>query len=227
MYIHESHKPFTFTYTQPHEYRFSLDSIELPKRVAQIYRKTLPSEGVTSYAAPLDVLDLCSGCGVIGFEFQHWYPHVASLDFVDVQNVYESYFYENIKITGSTHKNYRFLNLNYDSMLTPNWHGRYNLILCNPPFFRMGMGLLSHSDFKNRCRFLIDSDFKTLIEVIAHTLKPEGEAYVLIRGLHDHKIDQMMELRQCAKSYLLSVRELEPVRGTPLVCLKKLEFLRN
>lgn len=208
-----SNRPYTYNYSQPSEYHFSLDSVELPFRISQRY---LAKRNTT----PISVLDLCSGCGIIGLEFQHFFSHVSSIDFVEVQSVYESFFNKNIVTTNSLHKNYKFLNINYNIMLTSEWENKYDLVLCNPPYFRPEMGWLSDSEFKNRCRFLIDSNFKTLVEVIAHTLRPHGEAYLLVRTISDHKIDQMQELYKIAEN-LLSVEELEPVRGTSLVRLQK------
>lgn len=82
---------FTYNYKQPNEYRFSLDSIQLAKFVA------------TQIASNADlgsmrILDLCAGCGVIGMELSWHLNAVRQIDFIEVQDVYTDYFYQNIAI---------------------------------------------------------------------------------------------------------------------------------
>jgi tRNA1Val (adenine37-N6)-methyltransferase len=171
-------------------------------------------------------LDLCSGCGIVGLDFlfhlsqaqMHLPRHI---DFVDVQNIYAPHFANNIVGMQNFIPSippYSFLNLNYNQMLTPDFKEKYDLILSNPPYFRKEHGLLSNSEFKNRCRFFIDSDFASLIKTIEHSLKPKGQAFVLMKSLSEHGINIEDEFHQITSTLMLQSMGL--VRDTHLYRIK-------
>lgn len=108
--------PFTHNYSQPEEYRFSIDSIEMPWEVAQ-YLKQVPAEKLKHW----NVLDLCAGCGVLGFELNFHIPNLTKIDFVEVQEVYRSHFEKNRELVHREHSEFRFLNLNYEKILLPEF----------------------------------------------------------------------------------------------------------
>lgn len=206
---------FTFNYAQPEEYRFSHDSVFLARRVFELLPKNL--EGVKG-------LDLCSGCGIVGLDFLYHYkssalPMPAAFDFLEVQNIYRSYFEENIKRFGAGLPPVKFLNQSYDVLKTQDFRNQYDLILSNPPYFRLNQGILSPSDFKNRCRFFIDSDFKSLIEGINATLKPTGAAFILLKSLKNHGVDTLIETQRILRNER-TVSEVADIRGTALVMIK-------
>jgi tRNA1Val (adenine37-N6)-methyltransferase len=212
-------KPFTYEYSQPSEYKFSLDSIEMPHRVSQ----RLAAEGYDFKAK--SALDLCAGCGVIGLEFHFYHPELKKIDFVEVQDVYASYFLANIEKVKSGPKSesvtqFQFLNLNYDRLVGPEFSTKYDLVLCNPPYFEADQGRPSPNQFKNRCRFYIDSDFKTLISAILNVLKPGGLAFFLVRPLLEHKKDLLAVLKIQVISRA-EIQVLDLIRGTSLVKLKR------
>ena len=105
--------------------------------------------------------------------------------------------------------------MNYADIQTrPELQNTYDLILCNPPYFKPELGVLSKSEFKNRCRFFIDSTFKKLIEAIHYLLKSDGEAFVLIKDLQENGFSFENELQQF--SSLLQFEKLEKIRDTDL-----------
>lgn len=238
--------PFTYNYSQPEEYHFSVDSIEMAWKISNY----LSSNHSNADFANWKCLDLCSGCGVIGFEINFHVPQLKNWDFVEVQEVYRPHFEANLKkvvdynlsrrsaltakaksrlslvtdlqsdqnhSADSQDGHFQLLNLNYDQMLEKDcFLQKYQLIVCNPPYFMPGQGKLSPSEFKNRCRFFLDSSFENLIESILQSLAMDGEAFLLIRDLEDHQIDLLMELRRILGGRL-KCENLDMVRGTYLL----------
>ncbi len=168
---------YTLKYEQPAEYHFSHDSVFLARRAYELTEQDKPDR----------VLDLCSGCGIVGIDYIfHRQKNLRSfpsrIDFLELQKIYQKYFANNIaQISGL--QAFEFLNKNYgDVFISPELKNVYDLILCNPPYFNRDQGKLSPSDFKNRCRFFIDSDFKSLLNAIHYLLKPYGTAYILVKN---------------------------------------------
>jgi tRNA1Val (adenine37-N6)-methyltransferase len=192
---------YTFQYSQPDAYRFSHDSVFLARRAFELVRDSDLSRA--------RVLDLCAGCGVVGLDFLFHLRDAGlalprHVDFLEVQEIYGSHFAANAAAFSNAH----FLAGNYADL-----SGTYDLILCNPPFFRVGQGALSPNEFKNRCRFFIDSDFASLFLAIGRVLR--GQAYVLLRGLDDHGIDVEAEVRVLLPGF--GIERLGQVRGTGLI----------
>lgn len=211
--IKNSH--YTYDYFQPEEYHFSLDSVFLAQKVASLIKEA-PEE--------LAVLDLCAGCGIIGLELSLHSSRNLQIDFLEVQEVYQPFFQQNVEMIYPQHpqkfEQFRFLNLNYQALSQPYYENKYDLIVCNPPYFFKGEGLLSPSEFKNRCRFFLDSDFKTLIEVTLQALRPNGAAYLLVRSGTHHGRTPLAEINKILKNEG-SAQIIDNVRGTDIVEIRK------
>ncbi len=205
---------YTFDYFQPSEYRFSLDSVFLAQLVAKKYQNH-------PQLSELSFLDLCSGCGVIGLELAILLNDINKIDFLEVQEIYQSYFEKNLKgIKGENPPpSFKFIlnnyaNFNRDEAI------KYDVIVTNPPYFFKEEGLLSPSEFKNRCRFFLDSDFKELINCIMRSLKIDGEAFILLRPGTHHGRDLFMELKSMLDDRA-SADVFGEVRGTNVVRIIK------
>ncbi|MBC7538898.1 MAG: methyltransferase [Bacteriovorax sp.] len=211
--IKNSH--YTYDYFQPEEYRFSLDSVFLAQKVA----KLIQSEAeITKWK----VLDLCAGCGIIGLELSIHVKAQMNIDFLEVQEIYRSFFDKNKEMIypRAGRDQLRFLNINYQKLLEVEFQNSYDLIVSNPPYFFKDEGLLSPNDFKNRCRFFLDSDFKTLIYAIVFVLKPNSSAYILVRsGVHHGRtpIDEIIKLLGNSGS----AKIIDNIRGTDIVEIRK------
>ncbi len=204
-----STKPFTYQYSQPSEYRFSMDSVEMAFRLGMEFQQR-------NLFRPLRVLDLCSGCGVLGFEFHFFERRIEFIDFVEVQQQYVPHFDHNRSLVQPPLAAFHFHLKNYQDLLCDEFESRYDVVLCNPPFFRAGHGTLAPSEFKNRCRFFLDSSFEVLAKTIQHVLAPQGEGYVIFRSLHEHGFDAVKELKTLLAQRCV-VDELEPVRTARFV----------
>ena len=194
---------FTFEYSQPDEYRFCQDSVIAPRLIAG------DLHGVNVEHA----LDLCAGCGVMGFELQHTLDMaIADFDFLDVQDEFMPHFIRNLEITKL---NGRWISANYSILETDEFRERYDLIVSNPPYFLAGEGSLSPSDLNNRARFFLDADLRSLLRGVRHALRPNGRAYLLMKSGKEHGRDAFTSAR--IGLFDCSVECIADVRGTDLV----------
>lgn len=207
---------FTFTYSQPEDYRFSHDSVFLARRIYEI----VSSEGIHYNR----VLDLCAGSGIVGLDFifhlqQSGKPRPQTADFLEIQPQYLAHFEENKKALG-VESFCNFLNINYQDLSNdPKFENYYDLIMCNPPYFRVGHGALSPNEFKNRCRFFIDASFNSLLKAIEFALAPGGNAFVLIKNLDLHGVQVEEEIVNTVSK--LHIKKLQKVREVDLYQLTK------
>ncbi len=206
---------FTYHYSQPKEYRFSLDSIHLAAFVAKEFESQ-------PHLDTLRVLDLCAGCGVIGFELLWHLRTIKQMDFVEVQDIYTDFFYQNVSIVNRPELQLRWHLLNYNALLTPEWENKFELILSNPPYFQPEHGTLSPSTFKNRCRFFLDGSFAQFILSLVNMLIPGGKAYFLLRPSLQHGYDLFGELTDLLQGMCATSKKIAQVRGTDIILLSKL-----
>lgn len=187
---------YTFSYSQPEDYRFSHDSVFMARRVYE--------DLIAQNSQPKTALDLCAGCGIIGldllFHLKTDAKKIESFDFMEAQNEYESFFQNNCQALKNEIPELKtqlnFLNFNYELALKEvRFKESYDLIVCNPPYFLPTQGKLSDNQFKNRCRFFIDSNLKSLVQFIEYSLAPKASAYLIFHDLKDHKINLLQEIQ--------------------------------
>lgn len=205
---------FTYNYKQPDEYRFSLDSIYLARFVANQLESQADLDS-------LRVLDLCAGCGVIGIELSWHLREIQQIDFIEIQNIYNDYFYQNIANVNRPELQVRWHLLNYDELHKEEWEGQFDLIVSNPPYFMEGHGMLSPSHFKNRCRFYLDSSFQNYIQALANSLANHGKAYFLLRPLNHHGLDLFSEIQELLQGTSVTAKNVAHLRGSDIILLEK------
>jgi tRNA1(Val) A37 N6-methylase TrmN6 len=195
---------YTFQYVQPESYRFSHDSVFLAR---EIFEREKDSIGSAS-----EILDLCAGCGIVGLDFLFHLKKEKGIepgrcDFLEVQSLYREYFEENAKRLGLVSAELKFILSNFAEAGSER---RYDLILCNPPYFRSGSGKLSPDHFKNRCRFFLDAGEDELWRALDRLLKPEGRAYVLSREFSDRLLPSALTAELAGE-----------IRGTGLIQVRR------
>ena len=205
---------YTYHYKQPDEYHFSLDSIHLAEFVAsELQSHPDPSS--------LQILDLCAGCGVIGIELSYYVPDIKQIDFVEIQDIYTQYFYQNVATVNRSEMQFRWHLLNYDVLHEKRWTNTFDIIISNPPYFLREHGMLSPSNFKNRCRFYIDSSFENYILALENALAENGKAYFLLRPAKHHGLDLFGKIQKILTNFCISVKIISQIRGTDIVLLEK------
>lgn len=205
---------FTYNYKQPDEYHFSLDSIHLAEFLATHLQQR-------NDLASLRVLDLCAGCGVIGLELSWYLRDIRQIDFIEVQETYTKYFHKNIESVNRPELDLRWHVINYNELLKKDWENKFDLIVSNPPYFQPEQGMLSPSEFKNRCRFYLDSSFENYILALSNSLAPDGEAYFLLRPLNQHGTDLYSEAQTLLKETSILTKKITCIRGTDVILMKK------
>ena len=206
---------FTYNYKQPDRYHFSLDSIHLARFVATQLKSHTD-------LGSLGVLDLCAGCGVIGIELSWHLQAIRQIDFIEVQDIYTDYFYQNTANVNRPELQFRWHLLNYDALHEKNWEGTFDLIVSNPPYFQPGHGVLSPSNFKNRCRFYLDSSFENYIRALENSLANKGKAYFLLRALKQHGYDLFSDIQKLLQGTSVTAKKIAHLRGADIIFLEKL-----
>ena len=203
---------FTIKYSQPLEYRFSLDSVEAPLRISEWI--------ITNKLQPKKILDICAGCGVMGLELAFHLRYSMQIDFLEIQKLYKEFFDQNIhRFQSQVNKwgqslKVEWLEQNYAILKAEIYFQKYDLIVCNPPYFKKDEGALSPNLFKNRCRFFLDEEPEVLWDAIGHCLQPAGNAFILARP-------GMLPDIQKRLKYSAVVQKAYDIRGTDLIHISK------
>ena len=183
-------------YSQPSFYKFSEDSILLAKFCAEKFKSK----------KHISVLDLCSGCGVVGIEFCLEHENVDRVCFVEEQNEFNHHLLENIKKLTFDIKSEIYIK----SLQNFDFPQRFDVIICNPPFFIEGTGRSSSDPRKNKCHFFSEEMLDLLLIVAKNSLAKEGEFYFL--GRKDQKSIQyymnhrvISEVKNIGKSSIFSI----------------------
>ncbi len=150
-------------YSQPDFYHFSEDSI----RLAELVVNSIDQNG-----AHLKALDLCAGCGVIGIEIMNARKNI-SFDFCELQKEFKPHLEKNLT---SINFNGKILISDYQDLV-----GKYDLIVCNPPYFDPNKSRMSSDRNKRLCRSFIQGSLESLILKMNLLLASHGRGYFLSR----------------------------------------------
>ncbi|MCO4752915.1 MAG: methyltransferase [Bacteriovoracaceae bacterium] len=152
-------------YHQPKFYRFSEDSIWLSKMAA------LHGGRATS------VLDIGSGCGVVGIETANLLSTVKELYLLEPQ----------VEFLECIDKNRVLLNKDVElevvnqTIQDLKMDKSFDLIVSNPPYFNPGHSRPSPNVNKSKCRTFDQSNLREFVVFALEHLNPGGNAFILAR----------------------------------------------
>ncbi|WP_127714964.1 methyltransferase [Halobacteriovorax sp. HLS] len=160
-------------YSQPDFYKFNTDSLELAKFSSQWMKGR----------KDLKVLDLCSGCGVIGIEFFKKHQSVKEMHFIEKQLDFHSHLKKNIENISCVSQIFIQDYKDHDRL------EKYDLILINPPYFINGKGRTSPDERRQVCRSFGEGELESLIEFSKSVLNFKGEIHIVHRDDISLKLD--------------------------------------
>lgn len=152
-------------YHQPDFYRFNQDSLLL----AQFVMNQMESAG--------HIIDLGAGCGVLGIELARRLKP-KSVTFLEVQSEYGPSLEKNIR---------EFLpseipgNILISSFGEFSSEKKWDLIVCNPPYFFPDSGRPSPDSRRNIARSFLIDNWEILLNLISKSLTNEGAAFLVLK----------------------------------------------
>ncbi|MGE0631353.1 MAG: methyltransferase [Pseudobdellovibrionaceae bacterium] len=202
---------FTLKYSQPEDYHFCLDSILTPKFVAETF--SLPDQAT--------VLDLCAGCGVIGFEYlfqnQEELKKIKKVAFIEKQIEFQLHYNLNRNLFAEKCKSdlqFEWISQSLSGDL--ELKEQFDLILCNPPYFFADEGKVPPNHFKAECHFFISLNPEILLRSVLKLLKSNGAAFILVK-----KPDKWQNAFEALKNDICH-QKVAMIRGTLLVKVQKI-----
>lgn len=191
---------------QPRDgYRFNVDSVIL----AHFCKQALPE-------APDEVVDLGAGCGVVGLLVARQWP-ACRVRLVEIQdalaelarlNVLDNELDNRVRVHGA------------DLRDLEAWSGEEpDLLVSNPPFFRLGAGRPSRDQQVAVAKHEVSCTLKELVKAAAASLGPD-RSLALIHAA-ERRDELLMELRrrQLAPRVVRMVRPLPGRRVTRVLVL--------
>lgn len=175
-------------YVQPDFYRFSVDSLKLVNWVSALVQTAE------------HILDLGAGSGVIGIELSNFLK-VSELTFLEAQKEFLPFLKENIQKQLKRRIPAEIIHTSFG-----NWQPKkkYDLIVCNPPYYLPGHGEINKDSRKHIARAFVIDDWTILLLKIDMALTSSGRAFMVIKK--DPKILQVIQKSSALK---LQVKEEE------------------
>ncbi len=183
----------TKDYSQPDFYKFNSDSIDLIRYVTKNF------QGARS------ILDLCSGCGILGIEITKSI-HANKLTFVEIQPEFLSYLQENCKKFLNEETEIEIAITSFSKFQSSH---KYDLIVCNPPYYLPGHGEIPKNPQRALARSLMVDSWIILIDKIYDCLHISGAAFLVLKN--DEKLINEITQISRKKNLVLEKKPLEKV----------------
>lgn len=175
-------------YLQPGFYRFNSDSLELVKWILPQIKKCH------------SLLDLGAGCGIIGLELVQKIP-TQQLVLLEGQEDFKPYLTHNLCFLPSN----TACELVFQKFSQWNPSKKFDLIVCNPPYYLPGRGESSTDPRRGMARSFIHDDWAELLGAIEKSLASDGRAYLVIKN----RVEIVNEIRRVLKASSLRSRSEE------------------
>lgn len=180
-------------YKQPDFYHFSQDSLALVNKAI----------GDSSFL-PKTVLDIGAGCGVLSIECTNLLKSISDLTLLEPQEAFFPFLEENLNNLLERKVKYEFEKSIFSQYQTER---KFDLILCNPPYFEKGKGRSSPYLERQVCRtFEVDGP-DLYLEKILGLLEQGGRGYILI----PHEIASWEVVKKKYQKNLIKQEELSGV----------------
>ena len=166
-------------------FKFSLDSLLLAEYVKLSNNKKILDMCTGNAPIPL-VISLKTNSEIVGFEIQE---DIASLAKMSVQeNKLESQI--------------RIINDDINNIGEYYQEEYFDIITCNPPYFKKNSSLINMSDYKSIARHEVKIDLENIFKLSYKYLKSNGTLYMV------HRPERLDEIIILANKYKINVKEI-------------------
>ena len=152
-------------YHQPDFYRFNQDSIKL---VNWVRAKLTRAESI---------LDLGAGSGVIGIELAK-NLNATVLDLLEVQTEYLPFLERNISEQLPVEIKSKIIQSSFGEWKPTK---KYDLVVCNPPYYLPGRGEPSKDQRRNVSRSFVMDNWEILLKKMEDSIAPQGRAFIVVK----------------------------------------------
>jgi tRNA1(Val) A37 N6-methylase TrmN6 len=183
-----------------------IDNLKIVQNV-KLYRFTSDSVLLSRFArakAQDDVADFCAGSGIVGLHFYALHPTlVRQVTLFEMQEELYAMSKKTIALNGLEEK-FTAVNVRVQE-ISPDYCGRFSLILCNPPYEKGGF---ENADYKKAvCRKELFLSLSELCAAASRNLKFKGRFALC------HRADRVAEAIYTLHENGLEVKRLQFVRG--------------
>ena len=166
-------------------FKFSLDSLLLAEYVKLSNNKKILDMCTGNAPIPL-VISLKTNSEIVGFEIQE---DIANLAKMSVQeNKLESQI--------------RIINDDINNIGEYYQEEYFDIITCNPPYFKKNSSLINMSDYKSIARHEVKIDLENIFKLSYKYLKSNGTLYMV------HRPERLDEIIILANKYKINVKEI-------------------
>ena len=173
-------------------YRFTSDSVLLSK-----FALSKKNEKVA---------DLCSGSGIVGIHFYALNKDKSpTVDLYEMQDDLYSLCKKSIEDNGLSN-DVKVFNTKVQDIPIDK-HSSYDVVLCNPPYQKVGTGINNLPYHLRVCREEVCLTFLEIVQKTVKLLKPKGRFYFV------NKVDRLAEIMHCLVSNGLEPKTLQFIVG--------------
>lgn len=170
---------------------------------------------VNSNSSKYNIVDLCSGSGVIPviMSAKKKYNKIIG---VELQKEMFELLKENIEFNKLDEK---IIGINEDiknidnikkELLQNIGCNRVDIVTCNPPYKKQGTGIENENDVKYIARHEVKCNIEDIFKTTANILKSKGKLYIV------HKPDRLVDLFEIARKYKLEPKTVRFVHPTSI-----------